>query len=73
MSNSKYKLNYAQFNLNPFSKTVNPNDLYDETREEQVEDLETFVTLNQTVLHKNIYESYKSFFYRYQDYNQINR
>lgn len=73
MSASKDKLNYYQFKANPLFNKIIPNDLYEETRDEQVEEFDSFVNLSTAILHKNIYDSYKSFFYRYQDYNQINR
>jgi len=48
-------------------------ELYDDTREEQYDDFETFNNITQNILNKNLYDNYKSFFYKYQDYNQINR
>jgi hypothetical protein len=59
--------------INPFTKNNNMIEFYDESRDDQVDESDMFVNLSQTILNKNIYESYKSFFYRYQDYNQINR
>jgi hypothetical protein len=48
-------------------------DLYDDSREDQVDDLQNFLNVTQNVLTNGVYEKYKDFFYRYQDYNQINR
>jgi len=73
MTESKGKLNFYQFNSNPLFNKIKINDLYEETRDEQVEELDSFVNFSVNTLNKNIYDSYKSFFYRYQDYNQINR
>ncbi len=50
-----------------------PADLYDDSREDQIDDLQNFLSVTQNVMTNSIYEKYKDFFYRYQDYNQINR
>ncbi len=73
MSESKNKVNFFQFRPNPFIKTDSMVEFYEESRDEQADEAESFVTLSKSIVNKNIYESYKSFFYRYQDYNQINR
>jgi heme/copper-type cytochrome/quinol oxidase subunit 2 len=73
MSKSKNNLNFLQFDRNPFIKKDSMVEFYEEVRDEQAEEADHFVNISKAVVNKNIYESYKSFFYRYQDYNQINR
>jgi len=48
-------------------------DLYDYDYDEQNNEFNVFYDITKNVLNKNIYEKYQSFFYRYSDYNQINR
>jgi len=59
--------------INPFKANIDPADLYEDMRDDQHEDFMVFNGFSQNVLNNNIYEDYKSYFYRYQDYNQINR
>jgi len=73
MSESKDDLSFVQNQMNPFFRYKNMVEFYDEVREDQVEESDVFLNLSQDVLTKNIYDNYNSFFYRYQDYNQINR
>jgi hypothetical protein len=73
MSKSKKKLKINQLTPNPFFENKNMVEFYDDSRDDQADDAEVFVKLSQSDLNKNIQEAYKSFFYRYQDYNQINR
>ena len=65
--------NYTFYSLNPFKSYSESPEIYDDTREEQYEDFETFDKNSQNIISNNIYDNYKSYFYRYQDYNQINR
>jgi hypothetical protein len=67
------QFNNKVYMWNPYLNQSNNADLYEGTREEQVEDLDSFTNTTQNSLNNDIYEKYKSFFYRYQDYNQINR
>jgi len=73
MTDSKIKLKFTQFYLNPFLKTNKMVEFYEYNRDDQSDDADFFIISSQNILNKNLYESYKSFFYRYQDYNQINR
>lgn len=73
MSTSKKALNIIQYQYNPFFTNDPTVEFYDDSRDEQIEDMNQFIKSTQDILNKNIYESYKSFFYRYHDYNQINR
>jgi hypothetical protein len=73
MSEVKHKFNFFQYQTNPFFKINRMWDHYDDTRDEQSEEADTFINLTQDISNKNLYDSYKSFFYRYQDYNQITR
>jgi hypothetical protein len=57
----------------PITKYKELSDLYEDVREDQLEDMENFSSITQNILNNEIYERYKSFFYRYQDYNQITR
>lgn len=59
--------------LTPYSSGTNSAELYDDSREDQYEDFETFSIVSQNIINNDVYENYKSYFYRYQDYNQINR
>jgi len=59
--------------VTPFNSSSEPAEYYDDLREEQHEDFETFANISQNIINHNIYDSYKAYFYRYQDYNQINR
>lgn len=67
------KFNNYVYLDNPFFKASGNPDMYDENREEQFDESDHFVQTSDNVLNANVYEQYKSFFYRYQDYNQINR
>jgi heme/copper-type cytochrome/quinol oxidase subunit 2 len=73
MSEVKHKFNFFQYQTNPFFKNNRMWDHYDDTRDEQSEEADIFINLTQDISNKNLYDSYKSFFYRYQDYNQITR
>jgi hypothetical protein len=73
MSESKAKLQHRHYYNNPFFNLTNIADFYDDTRDDQVDESDAFVNLTQNNINQNIYNAYKSFFYRYQDYNQINR
>jgi heme/copper-type cytochrome/quinol oxidase subunit 2 len=73
ISSYKNKLNYTQFINNPFFKKNPTVEFYDESSDEQADEAYVFANLSQSVINKNVYERYKSFFYKYQDYNQINR
>lgn len=72
---SDIKDNYAieNYENNPFFSSNNMVELYDDLRDDQMDDYDGFNNVTQNVLSKNIYENYKSYFYKYQDYNQINR
>lgn len=73
LSDVKTQFDFVTYTFNPYIKSNELVDLYDDTREEQFEDFDSFSNLIYNTLNKNIFENYKSFFYRYQDYNQINR
>jgi hypothetical protein len=73
MSEYKNKLSCLQYSSNPFLRNNDIIEFYDDNRDEQADNAESFINLTQSTLNKNVYELYKSFFYRYQDYNQINR
>lgn len=72
-SDAKEQYSVENYVNNPFFKRSNMVEFYDDLRDEQFEDFETFNNVAQNIVNKNIYDTYKSFFYRYQDYNQINR
>lgn len=59
--------------INPYTNYKELTDLYDETRDDQCDETDLFANYNYNIINDNIYENYKSYFYRYQDYNQINR
>ncbi len=60
-------------NNSPFIKYNIYADFYKDVRENQAEIIDNFSDITQNILNLNIYEKYKSFFYRYQDFAQINR
>jgi heme/copper-type cytochrome/quinol oxidase subunit 2 len=70
---SKAKLGFVQFQHNPYLRTNDMVEFYEDLQDEQFDESDIFVNLSQSTINKNIYEKYKSFFYRYQDYNQITR
>lgn len=72
-SDAKDEISLESYNSNPFIKTNKAIDFYEESREDQFEEFDNFNSMSQTLLTGNVYDKYKSFFYRYQDYNQINR
>jgi heme/copper-type cytochrome/quinol oxidase subunit 2 len=73
ISDLKDQYSIQNYQENPFFKSNNMVELYDDLRDDQVEDFDGFDNVTQNIINKNIYENYKSFFYRYQDYNMINR
>lgn len=73
MSDIKDQYSLDSYENNPFFVSNSMVELYDDARDDQFDDYESFNNLSQNTLSKNIYENYKSFFYKYQDYNQINR
>jgi len=73
VSDLKKKFSLENYQKNPFFKFNRAVDLYEDTRDDQIEYFDTFDNLTSNILNKNIYENYKAYFYKYQDYNQINR
>lgn len=73
ISDIKEQYSTENYGNNPFFSSNNPVELYDDNRDDQFEDYDNFNNITQNIISKNIYENYKSFFYKYQDYNQINR
>jgi hypothetical protein len=73
MSDIKDQFSLENYQENPFFKSNKPIDFYDESRDDQFEEFDIFNDITVNILNKNIYENYKSYFYKYQDYNQINR
>jgi len=73
MSEYKKRTKINQYAFNPFFNDTRRAEFYDDSRDDQGEESDVFVKLSHGELNKNVYELYKSFFYRYQDYNQINR
>jgi heme/copper-type cytochrome/quinol oxidase subunit 2 len=59
--------------ISPFYKYDDSADLYDDYREDEFDDFDVFDNITQNTLQENVYENYQLFFYRYADYNQINR
>jgi hypothetical protein len=72
-SDAKDQYTLENYTNNPFFKSLNMVEFYDDARDEQFEDFDMFNNMSQNIVNKNMYDTYKSFFYRYQDYNQINR
>jgi heme/copper-type cytochrome/quinol oxidase subunit 2 len=73
VSDIKDQFSLENYQDNPFFKSNKSVDFYDDSREEQFEDFDTFNNITSNILNKNVYENYQSYFYKYQDYNQINR
>lgn len=69
----KEKISPRFFNTSPLVVYNMSVDYLDEERDDQYEAFEAFFDENHNSLNRNIFEKYKSFFYRYQDYPQINR
>lgn len=65
--------NLTLYNYNPFKQFKQFSDVYDDVRDDQLDDYEVFKNISDNVINNKVYDDYKSFFYRYQDYNQINR
>jgi hypothetical protein len=73
MTDTKNDLSLENYGANPFFKSNNMIEYYDDAREDQFEEYDNFSNMSQNLITQNVYDKYKSFFYRYQDYNQINR
>jgi heme/copper-type cytochrome/quinol oxidase subunit 2 len=73
ISDIKEQYSVENYENNPFFVSNSMVELYDDVRDDQFDDYDSFNTLTQNISSKNIYDNYKSFFYKYQDYNQINR
>jgi hypothetical protein len=73
MSEQQKRLNFSIYKFNPFFAKSPAVEFYDESRDDQVEDLDNFINLSKNLKKNNVYDKYKSFFYKYHDYNQINR
>lgn len=73
MTDTKNDLSLENYVANPFFKSNNMIEYYDDAREDQFEEYDNFSNISQSLITQNVYDKYKSFFYRYQDYNQINR
>ncbi len=67
------QFNKSVYKVNPFFNGFVAADLYEGSREEQLDESSAFTSSTTNLLNSNFFENYKSFFYRYQDYNQINR
>lgn len=67
------EFDFSIYKNNPNITYDDPADLYEDPRDEQFDDYEVFAGLTQTIINEKVFDNYKSFFYRYQDYNQINR
>ncbi len=73
MKNKKPQINFYQFANNPIFQSTKSVEDYEDTRDDRFDEAELFASVSRNIINKNIYENYKSFFYQYQDYNQINR
>lgn len=68
---TKYN-SYFLINNYTISRPYTP-DIYNVSREDDYDGADAFISSSQSLVNFNIFEKYKDFFYRYQDYNQINR
>ncbi len=73
ISDIKDHFSLENYQENPFFKSNKAIDFYDDSRDDQFDEFDNFNNITSNILNKNIYENYKSYFYKYQDYNQINR
>jgi heme/copper-type cytochrome/quinol oxidase subunit 2 len=69
---NKHKI--SVFKINPYIQHKPLlTEFYEDSRENQYDELDSFVDYITNINTKNKYENYKTYFYRYQDYNLINR
>ncbi len=73
VSDIKDQFSLENYQENPFFKSNKAIDFYDDSRDDQFDEFDNFSNITSNILTKNVYENYKSYFYKYQDYNQINR